>query len=162
MKILVTVASKYGATREIGDRIAAVLADAGHEVDRRDPETVGTLDGVDAVVLGSAVYAGHWRKDAIGLVERLAGMWAERPVWLFSSGPVGDPAKPDEDPVDVADMLTATAAREHHVFAGKIVKKQLSFPERAIVAALKVPEGDYRDWDDVETWAASIASALAT
>jgi menaquinone-dependent protoporphyrinogen oxidase len=85
---------------------------------------------------------------------------AERPVWLFSSGPVGDPPKPEEDPVDVAELLTVTGAREHRVFAGKLVRRQLSFPDRAIVAALRVPEGDFRDWTEITRWAAGIADAL--
>jgi menaquinone-dependent protoporphyrinogen oxidase len=63
------------------------------------------------------------------------------------------PPKPEEDPVDVADLLAAPEAREHRVVAGKLVRKQLSFPERAIVAALRVPEGDFRDWTEIRTWA---------
>jgi menaquinone-dependent protoporphyrinogen oxidase len=94
------------------------------------------------------------------LVERQARGLAGRPVWLFSSGPVGDPPKPDEDPVDVAELLAATNARDHRVFAGKLVRKQLSFPERAIVAALHVPEGDFRDWTEIRQWAAGIADAM--
>jgi menaquinone-dependent protoporphyrinogen IX oxidase len=85
---------------------------------------------------------------------------AGRPVWLFSSGPVGDPPKPEEDPVDVADLLAATEAREHRVFPGKLVRKQLSFPERAIVSVLRVPEGDFRDWTEIRKWAAGIADTL--
>ena len=81
-------------------------------------------------------------------------------MWLFSSGPVGDPPKPEEDPVDVAGILAATKARDHRVFAGRIVKRQLRFTDRAIVAALHVAEGDFRDWTDIEAWAAGIADAL--
>jgi menaquinone-dependent protoporphyrinogen oxidase len=67
------------------------------------------------VVLGSAVYAGHWLKPARDLVARCGPALAARPVWLFSSGPVGDPPKPEEDPVDVAEVLAATSAREHRL-----------------------------------------------
>ncbi len=87
------------------------------------------------------MYAGHWLKPARELVERHARGLAGRPVWLFSSGPVGDPPKPEEDPVDVSEIHTRTGAREHRVFAGKLVRKQLSFPERAIASALRVPPG---------------------
>jgi menaquinone-dependent protoporphyrinogen oxidase len=113
MRVLVTAATKYGATAEIAAAIAEVLDEHGLEATVLPPEQVNGVDGYDAVVVGSAVYAGHWLKPARELVEQHGGALASRPVWLFSSGPVGDPPKPEEDPVDVADLLTATAAREH-------------------------------------------------
>jgi menaquinone-dependent protoporphyrinogen oxidase len=160
MRVLVTAATKYGATAEIAAAIAEVLDEHGLEATVLPPDQVEEVDGYDAVVLGSAVYAGHWLKPARELVERHAGALVSRPVWLFSSGPVGDPPKPEEDPVDVADLLAATDAREHRIFAGKLVRKQLSFPERAIVSALRVPEGDFRDWTEIRRWAAGIADAM--
>jgi menaquinone-dependent protoporphyrinogen oxidase len=160
MRVLVTAATKYGATAEIAQAIAETLGDRGLEATVLAPEQVEGVDGYDAVVLGSAVYAGHWLKPARELIERHAAALAGQPVWLFSSGPVGDPPKPEEDPVDVAELLAATGAREHRVFAGKLVRKQLSFPERAIVSALRVPEGDFRDWTEIRQWAAQIADAL--
>ena len=160
MRVLVTAATKYGATTEIARVIGEVLDEHGLEPTVLPPERVEEVDGYDAVVLGSAVYAGHWLKPAKELVERHAGGLAGRPVWLFSSGPVGDPPKPEEDPVDVADLVATTNACEHRVFAGKLVRKQLNFPERAIVSALRVPEGDFRDWTEIRQWAAGIADAL--
>jgi menaquinone-dependent protoporphyrinogen oxidase len=135
--------------------------DRGFDVRVAAPEDVKTIDGADALILGSAVYAGHWLKPAKELVERLATAFGDTPVWLFSSGPVGDPLKPDEVPVDVADILRMTNARGHTVFAGKLVKKQLSFPERAIVAAFRVADGDFRNWAEIEAWASEIAGALS-
>jgi menaquinone-dependent protoporphyrinogen oxidase len=160
MRVLVTAASKYGATAEIAAAIAEELDKHGLEATVLPPEQVRGVNGYNAVVVGSAVYAGHWLKPARELVERHADALAGRPVWLFSSGPVSDPPKPQEDPVDVADLLAATGAREHRVFAGKLVRKQLSFPERAIVSALRVPEGDFRDWTEIHQWAAGIAEAV--
>ncbi|MGO9754854.1 MAG: flavodoxin domain-containing protein [Solirubrobacteraceae bacterium] len=52
-----------------------------------------SLEPYDAVVLGSAVYAKHWRGDARHFLRHLGGELARRPFWVFSSGPVGDPAK---------------------------------------------------------------------
>jgi menaquinone-dependent protoporphyrinogen oxidase len=160
MRVLVTAATKYGATTEIAQTIAEVLGAHGLHATVVQPEQVEGVDGYDAVVVGSAVYAGHWLKPARELLERHRVALADRPVWLFSSGPVGDPPKPEEDPVDVADLLAATGAREHRIFAGKLVRKQLSFPERAIVSALRVPEGDFRDWTEIRQWAAGIADAM--
>jgi menaquinone-dependent protoporphyrinogen oxidase len=160
MKVLVTAATRYGATGEIARAIAEVLRGHGLDPTVVAPEQVDTVDGYDAVVLGSAVYAGQWLQPARELVGRCAGGLADRPVWLFSSGPVGDPPKPEEDPVDVAEILAATKARGHRVFAGKLDRSQLRFPDKAIVAALRVPEGDFRDWAEITSWAAGIARAL--
>jgi menaquinone-dependent protoporphyrinogen oxidase len=161
MKVLVTVASKHGATREIGEAIAKVLKDRGHDVDCRPPEAVTELAGLDVVVLGSAVYAGRWRRPARDLVEKLGSQWRQREVWLFSSGPLGDPPEPVVDPVDLSPIRETTGARDHRLFAGKLDPKVLSFGEKAIVGALHAPAGDFRDWSEIATWADSIADSLA-
>ena len=36
----------------------------------------------------------------------------------------------------------------------------LGFAERAMVAAVKVPEGDFRPWVEIEAWATGIARTL--
>ncbi len=162
MRVLVTTGSKHGSTEEIGRAIAEALTGEGVDARIVVPDEVESLDGFDAVVLGSAVYAGRWTKSMRELTVRLAGELAQRPIWLFSSGPVGDPPKPEEDPVDVADVMERTGASEHALFAGRLDKKLLSFGERAIVGALKAPEGDFRDWDGIRAWSISIAEALKT
>jgi menaquinone-dependent protoporphyrinogen oxidase len=62
--------------------------------------------------------------------------------------------------VDVAEIAAATGARDHRVFAGKLVRRQLGFGDKAIAVALRVPEGDFRDWTEIRGWAAGIADAL--
>lgn len=158
-RILVSAGSKHGSTREIGEKIGGVLRELGHDVDIVDPDQVGDLDGYEAVVLGSAVYAGRWTAAAIELAHRIADSGVPA-TWLFSSGPVGDPPKPEEDPVDVAAIYESTSAREHTVFAGKIDKSRLSFGERAILVAVRAPEGDFRDWEEITAWATRIAEQL--
>ncbi len=165
MKVLVTAASKYGATAEIAQAIGDVLGERGFDTTVIPPEQVGTIQDYDAVVLGSAAYAGHWLEPAKQLVDRFGGALAARPVWLFSSGPVGDPSrkmvqKMGEDPVDVAAILAAIKPRDHRVFAGKIDRKNLSFPERALLMAFRGLEGDFRDWAEIKAWASGIADAL--
>jgi menaquinone-dependent protoporphyrinogen oxidase len=113
MKVLVCAASKYGATSEIAQAVADVLAERGCQVKVLPPEKAGAVEEFDAVVLGSAVYMGQWMKLARELAQRSAAALAARPVWLFSSGPVGEPAKPVDNPVDVTKILQATRARDH-------------------------------------------------
>lgn len=165
MRVLVSAASRHGSTREIAERIGAVLrersADApAPEVDVIPPDAVADVDGYDALVLGSAVYMGRWLDSALRLSRRYAQDRRDRPVWLFSSGPVGDPLKPDQQPVDVGSVVSVTRAREHRTFAGVLDRHRLSFGERAVVAALRAPYGDFRDWAAVEAWARDIAAGL--
>jgi menaquinone-dependent protoporphyrinogen oxidase len=161
MKVLVTAASKHGATAEIAQAIGEALAERELDVTVMPSEGVSAVDGYDAVVAGSAIYAGHWLKPAKELVQRNAEALSARPVWLFSSGPVGEPPKPEEEqPVDAAEMLEATAAREHRVFAGRLDRSRLGFAEKAIAVALRAPEGDFRDWNEIRGWASGIADQL--
>lgn len=160
MNVLVTAASKHGSTAEIATVIGRELLARGVETAVVDPDGVLDLDDFDAVVLGSAVYAGHWLEPAKALVDRLGDQVAARPVWLFSSGPLGDPLRPDEDPVDVAPISETVHARGHRLFPGRLDRARLTFGEKAMVMALRAPEGDFRDWDAVAGWAAEIAGAL--
>jgi len=160
MKVLVAVASEHGATIEIASAIGEVLAGRGLETTVMAADDVGPLDGYQAMVLGSAVYMGSWMKPARELAERLQTAGNGRPVWLFSSGPVGDPPLPAEHPVDVTHIQELTHARDHRVFSGKLVRKELRLRERALVTAMRVQEGDFRDWDDIRSWASSIADYL--
>jgi menaquinone-dependent protoporphyrinogen oxidase len=160
MKVLVCVSSKYGATDEIAQAIAGVLAGKGLEVSVVPPGQASAIEEFDAVVLGSAVYLGQWLKPARELAERSADVLATRPVWLFSSGPVGEPPKPAENIVDVTKIVQATKARDHQIFTGKLARKHLSFPDRAIASATRAAEGDFRDWDQIREWATGIADTL--
>ncbi len=160
MKVLVAVASKYGATFGIAKAIGDVLSEQGIEADVASIDRVSGIEDYDAVVVGSSVYAGHWLKVAKKFVEANARTLAARPTWLFSSGPIGDPPKPEEGPVDAPSMVELSTARDHHVFGGKLDKSQLNFGEKALVTALRAPEGDYRDWDEIRAWASEIADAL--
>lgn len=160
MNVLVTVASRYGATREIGDRIARVLSERGHDVEVVEPTAVEGVDRFDAVVVGGAVYAGRWPRDGRELLEREAADLASKPVWVFSSGPVGDPPKPLGLPEGMTGLIQAVSPRDHIVFPGRIVHASLRLGDKAIAAALNAPEGDFRNWMAVEAWAEQIHGAL--
>ena len=162
MKILVTAATRHGSTREIATLIAALLDDAGLEADVVEPDDVVSLAGYDAAVIGSAVYLGRWLEPARQAIERCRGEFAGRRVWLFSCGPLGDPAQPDGEPSDVEALQMATGAIDHRVFPGRLIKSELGLGERVVVAGVRAPYGDYRPWDDITTWARGIANRLRT
>jgi menaquinone-dependent protoporphyrinogen oxidase len=165
LRVLVSAASKYGATAGIAQAIAEVFTERGFSTSVLAPEAVHSIESYDAVVLGSAVYSGHWLDAAKDLVARSGHALATRPVWLFSSGPVGDPSsklvqKMGEDPLDVAGVLAATKARGHRMFAGKLDRKNLGFAQRAALLAFRGLEGDFRDWPAIRAWAEGITHDL--
>ncbi len=158
MKVLVTAASRHGTTAEIAEAIAGVLRTARLEVDVIDPDAVTTIADYDAIVLGSGVYAGHWLKPAKAFVERHELALRGRTVFLFSSGPIGDPPRPLEDPAEVAAIDETTMAIDHRVFAGRLTESDLGAGERLIIKMVRAPFGDFRSWDDITEWATAIAS----
>jgi menaquinone-dependent protoporphyrinogen oxidase len=159
MKVLVAVASRYGATRELAEAIGEVLTHEGIDTTVLPAEEAPPPDVYDAIVLGSAVYMGQWMKPARVYVEAHGPALRERPVWLFSSGPIG--GQPDPEALDLTAIVEATAPRGQRVFGGKIDKAGLRLRDRAVVAALKAPDADDRPWAEVEAWAHEIAAALA-
>lgn len=166
-KILVAYASKYGATREIAEKIAGVLGGAGFQADvlpagrDLDPSTYS------AVVLGAALYIGKWHKDAEAFVKTQEESLATRPVWVFSSGPSGegDPLELVEGqrlPANMQPILDRIRPQEATVFHGNIDPGKIHFMEKwAVQNVVKKPMGDYRDWGMITAWAAKIAAGLA-
>ena len=159
MRVLVTYASKHGSTTGIAERIAAKLRAAGHDVDLGSVAEVADVGTYDAYVIGSAVYYGSWMKEATAFVESNAAWLGRRPVWLFSSGPVG-PAGP-QDQKELASLRETVAPLDHRVFYGALDRHDLSIGERIVVTAVKAPDGDFRDWRAIDAWADEIASELA-
>jgi menaquinone-dependent protoporphyrinogen oxidase len=160
MKVLVAVASKHGATTEIGQVIEASIRSSGLDAELRQIDEVRGLGAYAAVVIGSGVYAGHWMRPAREFVEVHEGALRQLPVWLFSSGPVGDPPKPLENPAEATDLVKRLEARGHRLFPGRIEGSDLGISERALVALVRAPDGDFRPWSEISTWAESIAHQL--
>ena len=167
VRVLVSAASMHGSTSDIAQVIAEVLTEQGLTVTVLEPEEVRSLEDYGAVVIGSAVYMSHWLDPAKDLVNRCLDQLGTRPVWLFSSGPVGNPVSKlalamAKDPVETPGLRLATHARDHRMFAGKLDRKVLSHAQRASLLIFHGLEGDFRDWAEIRQWASGIAEQLAT
>lgn len=160
MNVLIAVASRHGSTLEIGEAIAAGIRAGGAEAEVRGVETVPDLDAYHAVVLGSAVYAGHWMRAARVFADEHAVDLTGLPVWLFSSGPIGDPPTPMENPAEIADLSRRIFARGHRLFPGRIEGADLGLAERALVKLVRAQHGDFRPWSEIASWGESIAAEL--
>ena len=161
MKVLVSAASKHGSTDDVARAIAEILRESGHSAVVAAPETLTSLNGFDAAVVGSAVYYGKWLDTATTFVDRHLEWFDGRPVWLFSVGPLGDPPKPEAEPVEIPALVAKTLAREHRLFTGRLDRSRLSLGEKIIVKGVRAAEGDFRHWDEIRAWARAIGEALA-
>ena len=164
-RVLVTYATKYGATAEIAEKIGEVLAQAGFPTDVLPVNRVDNLDSYRAIVLGSAVYIGRWRKEAARFLKANEKVMAQRSVWLFSSGPTGtgDPAKQMNGwlfPKSLQPIANRLRPREVTVFNGAVDAAKLSGIEKWMITKVKAPLGDARNWEAVTLWAEAIADEL--
>lgn len=157
-RVLVTYASKMGSTKEIAAAIGARLTEHGYLTDVRPVETVDSIDGYDAVLIGSAIYAGRWRPEATRFVRQHVEALTARKVWLFESGWVGN--RPDQVVASAGARRRATrlGAPTPTVFGGRLdPDRATGFLDRAL--AKRMP-GDARDFDEISAWADRIAETL--
>lgn len=173
MRILVAYASRHGATRGIAERIADTLRTEGLDAEARPVDSVRNLADYDGFVVGSAAYMFRWLKEAATFVRHNRAALGSRPVWLFSSGPLGGPTddegrdqKVTAIPRDVAELREAVGARDHRVFFGAYERdrRPIGLAERFVslmpAAREALPEGDFRDWPEIEAWAREIVHEL--
>jgi menaquinone-dependent protoporphyrinogen oxidase len=163
-RVLVTYATKYGSTAEIAEKIGEVLAQ-GFPTDVLPVNRVNNLDSYRAIVLGSAVYIGRWRKEAARFLKANEKVMAKRLVWLFSSGPTGtgDPLKLMNGwllPKVLQPIADRVRPREVTVFNGALDAAKLSGIEKWMINKVNAPLGDARNWEAVTSWAEAIAEEL--
>jgi len=174
MRVLIVHASRYGSTQGIAERIAATLSQHGIETTVKPVRDAGDPSAYDAVVIGSAAYYFHWMKRATAFVHRNRVALAERPVWLFSSGPLGTKTTDAQGrdlltvtvPREITEFTEAIHPRDHRVFFGALHRDKLGFTHGLVFKLFTkaddplLPDGDFRDWNDIDAWAVKIAESL--
>jgi menaquinone-dependent protoporphyrinogen oxidase len=160
--VLVAYGTKNGSTAGIADMIGATLIEEGVSAEVRSADEVGSVEQYDAVILGGALYAGRWHRDARRFVRRHHKALEGRPVWLFSSGPLDASADTrDIPPVgQAARALQQLGAREHVTFGGRLTDQAKGFVARAMVRNGR--GGDFRNPARVAAWSRSIVAQLRT
>jgi menaquinone-dependent protoporphyrinogen oxidase len=164
-RVLVTYATKHGATAGIAEKIGEVLREQGVTTDVTPTYQVNDVTPYSAVVLGSAVYIGRWRKQAAQFLRDYEDELKTKPVWLFSSGPtnVGDLEELLEGwrfPKNLQPIADTIGPRDIAVFHGVLNPDDLNFLEKWMIKSVKAPTGDFRDWDAITAWAMGIANQL--
>jgi menaquinone-dependent protoporphyrinogen oxidase len=162
-RVLVVYASKHGSTAGIAVAIAQALNAHGLRAACLEASQVKSLAPYDAIVLGSAVYMRRWRPEARRFLRHFASELAQRPFWVFSSGPVGDPADDNaawNEPSGTIAKAERLGARGHVVFGGSVPAVPHGVMQRSMVEHTPEEFRDRRDWDEIRAWADGIAAEL--
>lgn len=171
-KVLVVWASRYGATQEIAEKISEALREAGLTVDATPAGQVGDISVYNAFVIGSGVYMGMWRKDAVKFVAANEETLSGKPVWFFSSGPTGENEKVENAfmnkenlPKKLIEVAAHIKPRGIVIFKGALESERLKGFQKWIIKRVEASKdettiGDFRDWDAITSWAKEIAASL--
>lgn len=177
MLVLVAYASRHGATRGIAERIAQRLGSRGIVAEARPVSSVRDVSSYDAFVIGSAAYMYHWLREAGDFTRRNRALLATRPVWIFSSGPIGtdtvDKAGRDvlvtSEPKEWPELNSSLHPRGASIFFGAFdpsapaIGLAEQFMQHMPASARDaMPAGDFRDWPAIEAWADEIAAQLGS
>lgn len=162
-KILVTYATRAGSTAEVAQKVGQTLAELGEAVDILPIKDVQDVAGYKAVVIGSAIRFGTILPEAVKFLEQNREALNSTPaaffvVHLMNQGEEETSEKARLAYLDAARNLVTLKSEAYFTGVGDITK--VSFLERMISKAVKSPEGDFRNWDEITAWAESLKNSL--
>lgn len=165
-RILVAYASRCGSTGDVAEAIGQILCNNGNHADVLLIKNVQNISAYGAIIVGSAIQRGKWLSEAVKFVKNNREALTRIPVAYFLTcltmcepnsenrrkargflNPLQDSA-PEVQPVDIG------------AFAGALDYSKLSAPARMVLKAKGLPEGDFRNWEDIRSWAKSLVSRL--
>ncbi|MCJ7782603.1 MAG: flavodoxin domain-containing protein [Desulfobacterales bacterium] len=165
-RLLIAYGSRCGSTGGVAETIGQVLSVAGAAVDLRLVKNVDDLSPYQSVIVGSAIRMGKWLPEAVEFLKTHQGTLSRVPVAYFAvcltmkddtaenrRKALGylDPVRKQFPQVKPADI---------GLFAGAVDYKKLSFAYSLILKVKGAPEGDFRNWEAIRTWATGIRPAL--
>jgi len=163
-KILVAYGTRAGSTAEVADAIGKKLALGGVAVDVKSVQSIQNLNGYQAVVLGSAIRAGKLLPKVTDFVKVHKEELRKLPVAYFVVCMTLREDTPEKRKIVNAylDPLRAEVSPiDTGLFAGKMDYSKLGFSEKLIIKnVVKVPEGDLRNWQEINNWAEQLLPKL--
>ncbi len=154
----------------INSRVAAaigeVLSKSGADVTVERIKNVKDISAYQAVVVGSLIRMGSWVPEAKNFVAANKDALGKIPTAFFTAC---DTMKVDNEKnrAEVAGNLEPVykifKPVESGMFAGKMDTAKLNFLERTIIELMakgENPNGDFRNWDAINAWAASLVPLM--
>ncbi|HSN23824.1 MAG TPA: flavodoxin domain-containing protein, partial [Methylomicrobium sp.] len=155
-KILVTYASKRGSTGEVAGAIGKTIAKTGARVDVLPIGKITDLSVYQVVFVGSAIRVAKWLREATDFVSENRTTLQRVPTAYFTvcATMIEDtPAKRARAAGFIEPVRTVLIPAAEGYFAGKVDPNSLSFLENMALKAKDMPQGDFRDWDKITSWA---------
>jgi len=170
-EFLVAYVTRSGSTGEVAEFVAETLSEAGAPAKAKQTVDVQSILDDAPVILGAALYAGHFPKEFHKFIVRFQRKLSNAPPWIFVLGPTDKEPKhfaaaEEEARKDLARYPWLHPA-DVRVLGGKFDPHnlKLAFPF-SLVKMLpgnpfkKLPPSDVRDWDLIRNWARTIADHL--
>ena len=165
-RLLIAYASRCGSTGGVAEAIGQALCETGAAVDVRLVKNVNDLSPYQAVILGSAIRMGKWLPEAVEFLKKHQGTLSRVPVAYFVVCLTMKDATEENrrkalaylDPVHKQFLQVNPV--DIGLFAGMVDFNKLSFVYSLILKVMGAPEGDFRNWETIRTWAAGIRPAL--
>ena len=166
MRVLVTYVSPHGSTRGVAERIATRLREGGCAADCLPVHEIQSIAEYDGFVVGSAIHDQAWLTEASQFVSTRAAEFVLKPVWLYSVGMPGALARPlrkmamREGPKVVAPFVDMVRPEDTRLFSGVVSKQQFPRISRLVLRLMGGRYGDFRDWPEIDAWAATICEGM--
>lgn len=170
MKILVAYATAHGSTAEVALFMQRLLRVYEVEVDCQTVDSVQSLEGYDAVIVGSAVQEGMWLREAGLFLERFAELLKTTPLYFFVTCVRVMEQGGMEHVLKYyihQRTLEGMNLRDTTAFSGKLDMTAVDWQERWTLSlrydGKEMPgnlSGDFRDWQAITTWINKISREL--
>jgi menaquinone-dependent protoporphyrinogen oxidase len=158
-KVLVTYASKYGSTGGVAYAIGKELCSKDVATDVVLIKNAGNVGSYQGVVIGSAIYMGKWKSEAVDFVKKNSEILRQVPVayFLVCMTLSRRTEKNQAEVLSYMDPIVKAVPEIKPVgmgtFAGALDYNNLSWLNKKILKSKGTPEGDFRDWNAIRTWA---------
>lgn len=170
-RLLVTYASRCGATAGVAEAIGATLAENNFQVEVRPVQEVEEIAQYQAVVAGSAINGGAWLPEALQFVQAHQAELRSRPFAAFLVCMTLAMKNGEQYRSHVSSWLEPARVMvkpaSEGLFAGALdIARIPSFSDR-LKFKLSVlsgvwKEGDQRDWEAIRAWSENLAALLTS
>jgi menaquinone-dependent protoporphyrinogen oxidase len=171
LEVLIAYVSRSGSTEDVAEAMGVTMESAGVKVDVQPMAKVESISDDTSVVIGTALYGGHFPGEFRRFVKRFQRELGNVHPWIFVLGPTENEGKHFAAAEEQARNELAKYPWLHtadvRVMGGSFDPHHLRLPFPFNLAIKlpgnpmrKAPASDLRDWDFIRRWANAIAEHM--